>query len=1018
MAPVDSSPTGNMSGFEFICSLKADDTIPVHKYKSVNTGITVLIAEVDGPVVCGFLCLATEAFDDDGLPHTLEHLIFLGSEDYPYKGVLDLIANRCFACGTNAQTDVDNTYYTMTTAGSDGFLSLLPIYIDHVLYPTLKESAFLTEVHHITGEGEDAGVVYCEMQSKANIGEYLTYIEMCRAIYPGHCGYKSNTGGALENLRESTNNEKVKHYHKEFYRPENLMIIITGQIKHVNVFKALQPVEEKIMSKGPRGPFKKPWQSEVPPLTESKDIDIYYPCDDEDNGCVNVAWRGPSSVTELYDLTGCSLLLKYLTDTSVSPLQKAFVEIKDPLASNVRYCLAQNSISMLYLIFENVPKPKVQLVKNSIKIVLNNLSNSSDIDMKRMKTVIQRHILETLSHLETSPHEAVTYMLLADFLYGNTKEDLDKRLNQVKELKKLMEEPHSYWIGLLHKYLINGPMVIIKGIPSVEKQLELTQKESDRVSDQIENLGEEGLKKKEKELEEAIIENEKPIPDELLTAVPVPSTESINFHSIKSYTTETVDQHPRLDVTKFPFFTHLVHINTNFLYMFVIMDTQALPREYKPYLPLLLEALMECPVNRNGKIIPYEEVVSELEADTVAISTRIGFESGSRFKCGSFSQNANLMIQVEPSMYAKAVQWIKELLFQTQLTAERLKIIATRIVNDVAQIKRDGSRISSDLMKGIIYNKDSNHYSSSLLRQQKFLTKFIEQLSDDSTQKEALAEIEEVRKIITTPKNMVLYMVMNVDKFTAQISHIYEPWAIFDQTEKVKLMPTADWTLMNDRAEMPVNGCVTGIGSTESTYLTQVAPGIKDFQDPDLAALLVCFQYLIQLEGPIWRQVRGQGLSYGYSIFPKPAEGLSYLSFYKATNVIAAYNETKAIVESHVSGGKWEKLLYESAKSSLIFMIIDKEKSVGDMVMQSLLFYLKNVPHDYNHQMVNRISHVTIEDIDRVAKKYLVPLFDPKKCNTTIVCHPSKASEIFSAFTKMNHDLKLYDILEETYLND
>lgn len=49
-------------------------------------------------------CLATEAHDDDGLPHTLEHLIFLGSEDYPYKGVLDLVANRCLASGTNAWT--------------------------------------------------------------------------------------------------------------------------------------------------------------------------------------------------------------------------------------------------------------------------------------------------------------------------------------------------------------------------------------------------------------------------------------------------------------------------------------------------------------------------------------------------------------------------------------------------------------------------------------------------------------------------------------------------------------------------------------------------------------------------------------------------------------------------------------------------------------------------------------------------------------------------------------------------
>lgn len=35
-----------------------------------------------------FMCLpfsATEAHDHDGLPHTLEHLIFMGSEKYPYK---------------------------------------------------------------------------------------------------------------------------------------------------------------------------------------------------------------------------------------------------------------------------------------------------------------------------------------------------------------------------------------------------------------------------------------------------------------------------------------------------------------------------------------------------------------------------------------------------------------------------------------------------------------------------------------------------------------------------------------------------------------------------------------------------------------------------------------------------------------------------------------------------------------------------------------------------------------------
>ena len=35
--------------------------------------------------------LATEAHDDDGLPHTLEHLVFMGSENYPYKVFFTLL---------------------------------------------------------------------------------------------------------------------------------------------------------------------------------------------------------------------------------------------------------------------------------------------------------------------------------------------------------------------------------------------------------------------------------------------------------------------------------------------------------------------------------------------------------------------------------------------------------------------------------------------------------------------------------------------------------------------------------------------------------------------------------------------------------------------------------------------------------------------------------------------------------------------------------------------------------------
>ncbi|KAL2723884.1 uncharacterized protein V1478_008397 [Vespula squamosa] len=1021
MTPVDNTPRENMGGFELICSLKSNDIIPVHKYKSKNTGLTVFIAEVDGPIVDGYFCLATEAFDDDGLPHTLEHLIFLGSENYPYKGILDLMANRCLASGTNATTDIDTTFYTMTTAGSEGFLSLMPIYLEHILYPTLQDSAYLTEVHHINGEGEDAGVVYCEMQGKENIGEYLVYSELSRAIYPGHCGYKSMTGGALKNLRESTSNEKVRKYHKDFYRPENLTIIIAGQVNHDKVFKVLQPVEQMILSKGSRGPFERPWQSLVPPFTESVDIDLFYPCDDEDNGIINVGWRGPSCVHEIYDRTGCSLLLKYLTDTPVSPLQKDFVEMKDPYASNVGYSLCENSVSILYIVFENVPKPKIPLFSTRLSEVLKQIY-ANGIDMKRMKSVIHRSMLEILSNLENDPHNTVAFMIIGDVLYGNTKEDLDQRLNQIKEIKKLFEEPESYWLNLFKKYLIDAPVVVVKGIPSIEKRHQLMEEEKARVAEQIESLGKEGLQKKEKELQEAVIQNERSIPNELLTAIPIPGTDSINFHQIKSYTTETPEQHSHFDVTKLPLFTYLDHVNTNFVYISVIMDTSTITKEQRLYLPLLLEAFMESPVKRNGQLIPYQEVVATLEADTVDTSTSIGIDRFIRFSCGPYSHSASLMIQLELSKYKKGIQWIRELLYQTELVSDRLKIIATKMINNVAQIKRRGSKIVSDLLKGLTYNEDNNFYASSLLRQQKFLTKMIERLDDESSEQEVIAEIESVRKVLTSTENMVLYIAVNVDKLSAEVENVYTPWNDFfsdmDTTEKKPLNVTSDWQLMNLSKDVSLKGCVTGLGCIDSSFLVQSCQSINDFQHEDLAALFVCLQYLNQTEGPMWRLIRGQGLSYGYAIYPKINEGLLYFSLYKSANVVGAYKEARNIVQAHFAKDKWEKLLFESAKSSLIFEIINKEKTIDDVVKQSLLFYFKKVPHDYNNQMVRRISSVTIEDLNRVAIRYVKPLFYPSETKTTIVCHPSKTSEVAAAFKEFGHELEIYNSLEETFLNE
>lgn len=65
----------------------------------------------------------------------------------------------------------------------------------------------------------------------------------------------------------------------------------------------------------------------------------------------------------------------------------------------------------------------------------------------------------------------------------------------------------------------------------------------------------------------------------------------------------------------------------------------------------------------------------------------------------------NFCVQLEPAKYSKGIQWIRELLYETELTPERLKIIGAKMINDVAQVKRKGNKVVGDLMKGLIYNK-------------------------------------------------------------------------------------------------------------------------------------------------------------------------------------------------------------------------------------------------------------------------------------------------------------------------
>jgi len=265
----------------------------------------------------------------------------MGSEKYPFKGIIDHFANRGFSNGTNAWTDTDHTAYTVSTAGETGFLQILPIYVDHILYPTITKAGYITEVHHIDSHGEDSGVVYSEMQGRENTSGDLMALQAQRLLNPPESAYRSETGGLMEALRKLTV-EQIRDYHKTYYVPHNLTLIVSGKLSSgtKTLLSVVQnEVEPSIIAheqdKGPRPPgWKRPFletsSANRKPIAELIEHTVEFPEKDESTGEVLIYYMGPRE-DDFVEFKALDVLSAYLTSSPTAPLNKEYIEIESPL---------------------------------------------------------------------------------------------------------------------------------------------------------------------------------------------------------------------------------------------------------------------------------------------------------------------------------------------------------------------------------------------------------------------------------------------------------------------------------------------------------------------------------------------------------------------------------------------------------------------------------------------------------------------------------------------------------------
>eukprot|EP00002_Diphylleia_rotans_P030294 TRINITY_DN6211_c0_g2_i2.p1 TRINITY_DN6211_c0_g2~~TRINITY_DN6211_c0_g2_i2.p1 ORF type:complete len:914 (-),score=188.85 TRINITY_DN6211_c0_g2_i2:270-3011(-) len=842
------------------------------------------------------------------------------------------------------------------------------------------------------------------MQGRENNPESRMSLLMGRLLMP-NSGYESNTGGIMLNLRSLTA-ETVRQYHRDFYRSENLCLLVVGEVDTEALLQTLQSFDQKIVSKGPLPQHKRPWSHAVPPLPTSYSETVEFPTDDESIGSVYVAWRGPA-VTDFETLSSLNILWKYLTESAISPLRQEFVE-NNPVCGSVDYSEYSYRETAWAVEFDDVHTKNLDEIRPRLMSLLEKISQDG-VDMTRITDLINKSILEHLNQLEESPSDFFAGVVILDFLYADTNEQMSESLQVTKRLEAMKSTDSKYWTGLLEKYFLKANYVEIKGKPSAALSKQMADDEKQRIQKQKELLGEEGLKQKALALEQASLANNRPMPENLIDEFPVPDPAKVPLLSVSTHRFEPFQ--PDTSDASLPFFVQFDTINTKFVDVALYIDTSNIADTLRPYLELYLDVMFELPILREGVLIPYEKVISQLEAETVDYANSVGLSSSSSFSCGLFSQLLSLRIKSVEGSYANTIRWLYEILMQTQFTEERVKVSITKMLSEAISSKRNGSSMSRSALRYLLFdNEKSNQNAVNVLNQLPFLQGLKNKMDEKPT--EIIEKLIELRSALLQP--FTVYGHVACSERIAQQG--LAPWVSFFGTNSpAKLTIThketipSTYSLLTEKALTGSKGKATvfPLPAIESGFLVKAATGPQGFDNQDALPLRVLIEYLTNLEGPMWKEIRGLGLAYSYGSYVSSEDGLIYFNLYRASHVLQAYSQAKKIVMEFAEGKRvLNKTEIGGAKSSVIFEILSQQETVGQAARYSMVNYFRKLPQNHDRELLARIKNIGAEDLLLSLKSFYLRLFDESTSVLAFCVNPSSVEKINEGF-EADHNLQV-----------
>ena len=921
--------------------------IHVSEYKHKVTGAVHYHLATNHDENVFLVAFRTQPMDSKGTAHILEHTALCGSEKFPVRDPFFLMIRRSLNTFMNAFTAADWTAYPFATQNKKDFQNLLSVYLDAAFAANLNPLDFAQEGIRIELENDQAvykGVVFNEMKGAMSSPTDQLYHQLAYHLFP-ETTYHYNSGGDPKEIPDLSYEQLVEFY-KTHYHPSNAVFMTFG---NQNAYDLQEQFETLALHKFSKGTtlYSTPEKRLTAPIevTESYAVDSE---DLKDKTFHVMSWLLPET-SDIKLRLGMRLVEGILLENSASPLRHYLETCGYAQSTGPLMGVDDSNFEMTF--YCGVQGSNAEYAENFKNGVLNILQ---DVASKPVDTDLVDAILHQIElHQREINGDGTPYGLslilngLGSAIHHNDPIhvwDVDSAIEQVKE-----ELKDPMWLSnLIQIHLLDNPhRVQMTLVPDATKSVKEQQAEQARLAEITANLTED--QKIEIQEKTEALKKRQDTPDDL-ELLPKVGLEDVpaDLHIVQGQLREIICN--GLDTP-----LNLYHAGTNGIYYQQVLIQ--IPDEIvqSPYFNLL-SILM-------GEVGAGEYDYLELQQLQTAVSGGLGMGASLRSKVDNKDRISAWLTLTTKSLTQKldAIQLLK-LAFEQLRFDEKdriIELLQQRKTRWQSRLSGSGHSYAMQAASRQMSALARRDYHNTGLGALNWLSDLVTKIDQDEDAYHALiAELQAIhRKLLQAPKQFLLVCEEHhSDRLVEEVQNVWDKLQV--NKAPVTLTQVEQVNTANDEAWL----IQTNVQFCASAYQA------VDVAHADAAPLMVLAAYL--RNGFLHSAIREKGGAYGGGAsYDGNACSFRFYS-YRDPRLAETFNDFEASVQWLLNTEQQPHQLEEAILGLVASM--DKPGSPAGEAITACYALLHARTPKFRKMLRERLLNVTLDDLNRVAKQYLL----------------------------------------------